>query len=57
MAGVTEIDEPGFQEAFWNWWDSFDKNIKDRFKNYQEDAAHIYFYNAIWLKYNKFDKK
>ena len=22
-----------------------------------EDAAHIYFYNAIWSKYNKFDKK
>jgi hypothetical protein len=57
MAGVTEIKEPGFQEAFWNWWDSLDKNIKDRFKNYQEDAAHIYFYNAIWSKYNKFDKK
>lgn len=56
MAGVKEINEPGFEAAFWSWWDSLDKPTKRRFEAYKEDAAHIYFYNTVWLRKNMVDK-
>lgn len=41
-----------FAAEFWKWFDSLDKETKNRFWYYSADMAKIYFYNRHYVKRN-----
>lgn len=39
-----------FIRIFWDWFDSLDRKSKEKFWYYSNDAAYVYFYNAVLPK-------
>lgn len=39
-----------FNREFWKWFDSLNKNEKNRFWYYQLDMSKLYFYNKHYVK-------
>lgn len=39
-----------FNREFWKWFDSLNKNEKNRFWYYQIDMSKLYFYNKYYVK-------
>ena len=51
---MTDIDyalnDPKFNEAFWEWFDSLPKTMRDKFNSYPSDMAKLNYYNSVWRK-------
>lgn len=37
-----------FVTAFWTWFDSQSKELRDKFNYYPNDMAYLFFYNKIY---------
>jgi hypothetical protein len=47
----TNLDkDERFKRAFWDWFDSLNKEEKNRFWYYTADMSKIYFYNKHYAK-------
>lgn len=42
--------DKSFNKEFWKWFDSLNKDEKNRFWYYSADMAKIYFYNKYYVK-------
>lgn len=50
MTTLLMDKDPAFNSAFWKWFDSLNKDEKNRFWYLSADMAKIYFYNKFYSK-------
>jgi len=50
MSSTNLDNDEEFKRAFWDWFDSLNKDEKNRFWYYSLDMSKIYFYNKHYAK-------